>query len=122
VSIGYLGVGDLLMRLNSSPAERKIPVVPIAPPPPPQSLAFPAAPVSSSSTTVVAPQYILHRVEVFCDRALAIGHVYDTTFVRHPSLLEYARKFWERKAQAVSGTKGTSPMLVSAFPGWVCYA
>jgi iron only hydrogenase large subunit-like protein len=65
---------------------------------------------------------MLPRLEAFFDQALGIGRVYDTTFVRYLSLLEYAGRFWECKAQAVSGTKGTLPMLASACPGWICYA
>ena len=98
--------------------QRKIPVVSIAP----QSLASLAASVSSSSTTSVTPQQILHRVETFFNQALGIDHVYDTTFARHISLLEHAREFWERKTRLLAGEKGALPMLASACPGWICYA
>ena len=98
----------------------KIPVISIAP----QSLASLAASLSSSlsSETVITPQQVLRRIQVFCKDILGFAYVFDTTFARHIALQEHVEEFLERKEKDASGIEGQLPMLASACPGWICYA
>lgn len=96
----------------ASSQAHKVPVLSIAP----QCLASLSATLSSGSAGPVGLRQVMRRVAAFSTQVLGFGHVYDTTFARHISLLEHAQEFWERKRG------GKLPMLASACPGWICYA
>ncbi|KAF8200807.1 iron hydrogenase [Pholiota molesta] len=127
----FLSANAALPRTS---AERKIPVISIAP----QSLASLAAALNASAASSstrkhglageVTPRQVLRRVQAFCTGVLGFEHVFDTTFARHLALREHVAEFLERKeasAAAAAGGSGegeTLPMLASACPGWICYA
>ncbi|KAF9475546.1 iron hydrogenase [Pholiota conissans] len=119
--------------LSRGDAQRRIPVISIAP----QSLASLAAALNASAASSssrkqgvvaeVTSREVLRRVQAFCADVLGFEYVFDTTFARHLVLREHTAEFLERRkasASAKEGGEGESslPMLASACPGWICYA
>lgn len=85
--------------------------------------------LSPQSTASVAARYgvtmdqAARRLTGFLKR-LGVAKVFDTSFGRAVSLVEAQREFLNRYKAADEGAAGTRsfPVLVSACPGWICFA
>ncbi|XP_065109016.1 cytosolic Fe-S cluster assembly factor narfl isoform X2 [Paramisgurnus dabryanus] len=95
---------------QASASEKKVLVVSVSP----QSRASLAAHFGLSSGEVA------RRLTSFL-KNLGVHNVFDTGFSRSFSLLESQREFLERFRRKDVDKKAL-PMLVSACPGWICYA
>eukprot|EP01126_Amoeba_proteus_P049729 TRINITY_DN5831_c0_g1_i1.p1 TRINITY_DN5831_c0_g1~~TRINITY_DN5831_c0_g1_i1.p1 ORF type:complete len:492 (-),score=84.40 TRINITY_DN5831_c0_g1_i1:257-1732(-) len=88
--------------------------------------------LSQQSTASVAAHHKLNFTETFEKLTtmllrLGVHHVFDISFARQISLLESSKEFINRKNKSLKGGDSSNgclplPMIISACPGWVCYA